>query len=142
MKLANSDTTSCRRARRRHRKPSQRSCYDVARRVCIRTIAFGERPRLAVPGYDPAAGVQACAQIDKLHLDSICLPIVIFDNNYNANSFLVEPTNAQILFDRAVNLQESGRVDAARPLFRQLADGAWQPRFSGLKEQARTYLQR
>jgi len=48
-----------------------------------------------------------------------------------------EPTNAQILWDRAENLAASGRTTQARALFRQIADGNWQPRFEGVRNQAR-----
>jgi len=54
-----------------------------------------------------------------------------------AEAVTAEPTNAQLLWDRAVNLQQLGRRDEARRLFRQLAEGTWQPRFGWLQEQAR-----
>jgi tetratricopeptide (TPR) repeat protein len=54
-----------------------------------------------------------------------------------ALAFEAEPTNAQILWDHAQMLQQSGRLDAARPLLRQLADGQWQPRFQTIQSQAR-----
>jgi len=57
-----------------------------------------------------------------------------------ATAFDVEPTNAQILWDRAQLLQQVQRLDEARKLYRQLADGQWQPRFSGIQNQARTYV--
>jgi Flp pilus assembly protein TadD len=55
-------------------------------------------------------------------------------------AFEVEPTNAQILWDRAMNLEQAGQTAEARPLLRQVADGAWQPRFMGLQNQARQLL--
>ena len=48
-----------------------------------------------------------------------------------------EPTNAQILWDRAESLQENGRPDQALPIFRQIAAGPWGPQFSGLQERAK-----
>ncbi len=57
-----------------------------------------------------------------------------------ALAFQAEPTNAQILWDRAQHLQQHGRPAEARQLVRQLADGDWQPRFQGLKEQARSAM--
>jgi hypothetical protein len=57
-------------------------------------------------------------------------------------AFEAEPTNAQFLWDRAENLRQAGRLAAARTLYRQLAEGTWQPRFAGLKEQARWRLER
>src|SRR5438105_3640864 len=57
-----------------------------------------------------------------------------------ANAFAAEATNAQILWSRAQNLQQMGKLVEARALYRQLADGTWQPRFQGLQQQARWYL--
>ncbi len=57
-----------------------------------------------------------------------------------ASAFSIEPTNAQILYDRAMNLRESGREAEARNLFRQLVDGQWQPRFRSLQSQAKWQL--
>jgi tetratricopeptide (TPR) repeat protein len=51
-----------------------------------------------------------------------------------------EPTNAQILWDRAVNLRQAGKTLEAQAIFRQIADGTWQPRFQGLQSQARAQL--
>ncbi len=52
-----------------------------------------------------------------------------------------EPTNAQILWDRAQNLRRLGKTVEAQALFRRIADGVWQPRFQGLVNQARGQLQ-
>jgi tetratricopeptide (TPR) repeat protein len=52
-------------------------------------------------------------------------------------AFAAEPTNAQLLWDRAQHLQQQGQVAESRKLLRQLADGDWQLRFNGLKAQAR-----
>jgi ferric-dicitrate binding protein FerR (iron transport regulator)/tetratricopeptide (TPR) repeat protein len=54
-----------------------------------------------------------------------------------ALAFAAEPTNAQLLWDRAQHLQQQGQVAESRQLLKQLADSDWQPRFSGLKAQAR-----
>jgi Tfp pilus assembly protein PilF len=51
-----------------------------------------------------------------------------------------EPTNAQILWDRAENLAASGQTVPAQRLFRQIAEGNWQPRFQGLRNQAKLRL--
>jgi predicted Zn-dependent protease len=51
-----------------------------------------------------------------------------------------EPTNPQILWDRAQNLHRLGRTVAAQALVRRIADGTWQPRFQGLVNQARTQM--
>jgi tetratricopeptide (TPR) repeat protein len=55
-------------------------------------------------------------------------------------AFEAEPTNAQILWDRASNLRAAGKTVAARKLLRRLAEGKWQPRFQSLRDQARWQL--
>jgi ferric-dicitrate binding protein FerR (iron transport regulator)/tetratricopeptide (TPR) repeat protein len=52
-------------------------------------------------------------------------------------AFAAEPTNAQLLWDRAQHLQQQGQIAESRKLMKQLADSEWQPRFSGLKAQAK-----
>ena len=59
-----------------------------------------------------------------------------------ASAFDAEPTNAQILWDRAQVLLQAGRAEDAKELFGQLAEGQWQPRFGGLKSRARQYAER
>ena len=54
-----------------------------------------------------------------------------------AAAFDAEPTNAQILWDRAELLRENGRPAQARPLFRQIAAGPWGPQFAGLQSRAK-----
>jgi tetratricopeptide (TPR) repeat protein len=56
-------------------------------------------------------------------------------------AFEAEPTNAQLLWDRAQNLRQVGKRVEARKLFRRLADGTWQPRFAWLQAQARAYAE-
>jgi hypothetical protein len=56
-------------------------------------------------------------------------------------AFEAEPTDAQLLWDRAQNLQRAGRKSEANTLLRKIADGNWQPRFSWLKSQARWQLE-
>lgn len=55
-----------------------------------------------------------------------------------AAAFKADPTDAQILWDRAQNLQTMGLMDRARELYRQIADGDWLPRHRGLKDQAKS----
>ena len=57
-----------------------------------------------------------------------------------ASAFAAEPTNAQILWDRAQNLRQSGNAVESKKLLRQLAEGAWQPRFQALVARARWQL--
>ena len=54
-----------------------------------------------------------------------------------ASAFAAEPTNAQILWDRAQNLRQAGNAVESKKLLRQLADSTWQPRFQTLAAQAR-----
>jgi len=63
------------------------------------------------------------------------------DRAYTA-AFEAEPTNAQILWDRATNLRQAGKVQEAKKLYRQLAEGTWQPRFAWLQTQARWQVER
>jgi predicted Zn-dependent protease len=52
-----------------------------------------------------------------------------------------EPTDPQLLWDRARNLKQLGKQQQARELVRRIAEGTWQPRFQGLQAQARHLLQ-
>jgi hypothetical protein len=55
-------------------------------------------------------------------------------------AFEAESTNAQILWERAQSLQQAGKIADAQKVYRQIAEGEWQPRFQGLKYQARYQL--
>ena len=57
-----------------------------------------------------------------------------------AAAFQTEPTNAEILFERANNLKNLGRTEQANQLYRQIAVGTWQPRFAGFQRQAKGRL--
>jgi tetratricopeptide (TPR) repeat protein len=59
-----------------------------------------------------------------------------------AAAFEAEPTNAQLLWDRARNLAQAGQAQEAEKLYRRLAEGTWQPRFAGLRDQARWQLEK
>jgi cytochrome c-type biogenesis protein CcmH/NrfG len=65
--------------------------------------------------------------------------VTLADRAY-ALAFEAEPTNAQILWDRAQLLAQSNRGEEARKLYRQIADGQWQPRFRSVQEQAKRLL--
>jgi tetratricopeptide (TPR) repeat protein len=56
-----------------------------------------------------------------------------------AEAYEAEPTNAQILWDRATLLQQRGRNEEARRIFRQIANGTWQPRFAWIQQEAQQY---
>ena len=57
-----------------------------------------------------------------------------------ASAFDAERSNAQILWDRARLLQQLGRDEQARKLYRQIAEGTWPRQFNGVRAQARRYL--
>ena len=67
--------------------------------------------------------------------------VELADRAYVA-AFDAEPTNAQILWDRAESLWENGQAEQARPLFRQIAAGPWGPQFSALQSRARGYVEK
>jgi tetratricopeptide (TPR) repeat protein len=58
-----------------------------------------------------------------------------------ARAFECESTNPQILWQRAQNLLQMGRVEEARALWREIAQGGWQDRFQTLVPQARWHLE-
>jgi tetratricopeptide (TPR) repeat protein len=51
-----------------------------------------------------------------------------------------DPSNAQLLWDRATLLQEAGRLPKARDVLRRLAEGKWDAKFQSLQDQARGQL--
>jgi hypothetical protein len=51
-----------------------------------------------------------------------------------------EPTSADLLWERAENLRQAGRLPQARDVLRQIADGRWQPRFQPTQARARALL--
>jgi tetratricopeptide (TPR) repeat protein len=55
-------------------------------------------------------------------------------------AFEVEPTNPQILWERAMVLGQAGKTAQALQIYQQIADGTWQPRFQGIQQQARMFL--
>jgi ferric-dicitrate binding protein FerR (iron transport regulator)/tetratricopeptide (TPR) repeat protein len=58
-----------------------------------------------------------------------------------AAAFAAEPTNAQILWDRAQALRQNGKQAEAGKLLRQIVAGDWQPRFAWVRSQARWQLE-
>jgi tetratricopeptide (TPR) repeat protein len=62
------------------------------------------------------------------------------DKSYEM-AFAAEPTNAQLVWDRAEYLRQQGQIAESRKLMRELAEGQWQPRFNGLKAQARQAIE-
>jgi hypothetical protein len=91
------------------------------------TTPVGQKPGEAGPWVDLAAVLKGEGEFD------------LADRAY-ATAFAAEQTNAQILWDRAQSLQQAGRLEEARAVYRRLAEGTWQERFRGLQQQARGYL--
>ena len=56
-------------------------------------------------------------------------------------AFAAEPTDAQLLWDRAQHLEQQAQISEGRALKKRLADSEWQPRFAGLKAQARQAIE-
>ncbi len=67
--------------------------------------------------------------------------LLLADRAYAA-AFEAEPTNAQLLWDRARNLAQAGQAHEAENLYRRLTEGTWQPRFGPLRDQARWQLEK
>ncbi len=59
-----------------------------------------------------------------------------------ASAFQAERTNARILWDRAQLLQQLGRGEAARALYRRIAEGKWPRQFNGVQSRAKRYVGR
>ena len=53
----------------------------------------------------------------------------------------MDPADARIVWERALNLQRLGEQHAARRLFKELADGRWGPDFKEIQEDARWELE-
>jgi cytochrome c-type biogenesis protein CcmH/NrfG len=92
------------------------------------TTLIALRPNEAAPWLELAQTLSRKGDLD------------LADRAYTA-AFEAEPTNAQILWDRAQNLRQAGKTVAAQKLFRQLAEDKWQPRFQWLQTQAKWQVQ-
>jgi hypothetical protein len=51
-----------------------------------------------------------------------------------------DPSNAQVVWERAANLEELGRAGEGRQVLRELADGTWPEQYQELQRQARSRL--
>jgi ferric-dicitrate binding protein FerR (iron transport regulator) len=91
------------------------------------TTPIGMKPNEAAPWLDLASALQTDGHLD------------LADKAY-ALAYDAEPTNAQILWDRARNLLQAGRTQDARQVYQAIADGTWQPRFEGLQNSAKEWL--
>jgi predicted Zn-dependent protease len=92
------------------------------------TTPVGLRPNEAGPWLDLARALAQSRDKDWV------------DRAYRG-AFEAEPSNAQILWDQAKNLQEAGKTPEARKLFQRIADGDWQSRFDDVKKEARRQLE-
>jgi predicted Zn-dependent protease len=92
------------------------------------TTPVGLRPNEAGPWLDLARALAQSRDRDWV------------ERAYNG-AFEAEPSNAQILWDQAKNLQDAGKTPQAQKLFQRIADGDWQPRFDDLKKEARRQLE-
>jgi tetratricopeptide (TPR) repeat protein len=88
------------------------------------TTPIGLRPNEAGPWRELAQSLVRRGDFD------------LADRAYKA-AFEAEPTDAQLLWDRGENLRRAGKAAESQAVFRQLADGSWQPRFRWLQQQAR-----
>lgn len=57
-----------------------------------------------------------------------------------ASAFAIESTNAEVLWNRARNLQKMGRLTEAKQLMRQVAEGTWPNRYRQVQSEARWQL--
>lgn len=58
-----------------------------------------------------------------------------------SRAFEFESTNPEILLNHAILLQSAGRSVHAKGVLQRVADGRWQPRFSGVVQKIRELLQ-
>jgi tetratricopeptide (TPR) repeat protein len=92
------------------------------------TTPIGQRPNESGPWLGLAQSLQREGDF------------ALADRAYAA-AFEAEPTNAQILWDRAQALRQNGHTEEARKLLRQIIDGDWQPRFAWIRSQAKWQLE-
>jgi ferric-dicitrate binding protein FerR (iron transport regulator)/tetratricopeptide (TPR) repeat protein len=91
------------------------------------TTPLGLKPNEAAPWQSLAQTLQSEGYLD------------LADKAWAA-AFDAEPTNAQLLWERAEGLMQASRIEDARAVYRVLAEGAWQPRFQWLQNEARNRL--
>jgi tetratricopeptide (TPR) repeat protein len=92
------------------------------------TTPIGLSPNESAPWLQLAGAMNRTGELD------------LADRAY-LSAFETEPTNAQILWDRAQNLRQAGKTSAARGVLQQIVDGTWQPRFQSLQAQAKLQMQ-
>jgi len=94
------------------------------------TTPVGRRPNESGPWVALANTLGRTGELD------------LADRAYYAAAFEAEPTDAQILWDRAQNLRQAGKTAEAQKLYRQLAEGDWQPRFNWVRTQAKWQMEK
>jgi tetratricopeptide (TPR) repeat protein len=67
---------------------------------------------------------------------SVSLAGIAYEQAFNA-----EPTNAQILWERAQMLEQAGKPAAAREHYRRIADGQWDASLQSIQSQARQAIE-
>ncbi len=92
------------------------------------TTPIGLKPNEAGPWQSLAAGLGQQGDL------------ALADRAWKA-AFEAEPTDAQLLWNRAENLKRAGKVAEAHALLRKIVNESWQPRFNWLKAQARWQLE-
>ena len=115
----NDPAASCRQAARILKRLGNRElAWDYL------TTPIAQQPNEARPWTDLAVTMATQGELE------------LADRAYRAASE-AEPTDPQILWDRAQNLRQLGKQQEATALVRRIAEGTWQPRFAGLQLQAR-----
>ena len=93
------------------------------------TTPIGMKPNEAKPWWDLAKALAADGSL------------TLADRAF-AQAFEAEPTNAQILWERAASLEQGGRGAEARGVYQRLAEGEWQERFRWMQVEAKQRMQR
>ncbi len=88
------------------------------------TTPIGMKPNEAKPWWDLAKALAADGSL------------TLADRAF-AQAFEAEPTNAQILWERAASLEQAGRRAEARSVYQKLAEGQWQERFRWMQNEAK-----
>jgi predicted Zn-dependent protease len=113
------DTTACQAAARvLDRLGAREAAWEYV------TTPFGDKP-----GEPPT-----WLSLGQEMREQACIELA--DRAYQ-NAFIAEPTNAQILWERAQMLEQTGKSDVARQCYRQIADGQWDSQFQSIQTQAR-----
>ena len=91
------------------------------------TTPLADRPNESAPWLSLAQTLRDDGQVELAH-------------RAYAQAHSMEATNADILWEHARFLESQGRLTAARKIYQQIADGDWQPRFQGIRQEAAEIL--